>query len=73
MAGDGDVICLQEVQGDYYESHVRPWFEGRGYEGVYKAKDREGMGMSGKVDGCATFWRRSKMSLVEAHAVGFNE
>ena len=71
-ASEGDVICLQEVQGDYYESHIRPWFEARGFEGVYKAKDRDGM-MQGKVDGCATFWRRSKLALVEAQTVSFND
>jgi CCR4-NOT transcription complex subunit 6 len=71
ITADGDCICLQEVQGDYYESHIRPWFESYGYDGVYKAKDREGM--AGKVDGCATFWKRSKMVLIEAQAVSFND
>jgi CCR4-NOT transcription complex subunit 6 len=44
-----------------------------GYEGVYKQKTRQSMGLAGKVDGCALFWRRSKFHLVESYSIEFNE
>lgn len=45
----------------------------RGYDGIFKQKTRESMGQYGKVDGCATFWRRSKFVMVENYSVEFNE
>jgi CCR4-NOT transcription complex subunit 6 len=68
-----DVICLQEIQADHYENHVYASFSDAGYEGVYKQKTRQSMGLVGKVDGCALFWRRSKFHLVESYSIEFNE
>lgn len=31
------------------------------------------MGLAGKVDGCALFWRRAKFHLVESYSIEFNE
>ena len=44
-----------------------------GFEGVYKQKTRQAMGLSGKVDGCALFWRRTKFHLIESYSIEFNE
>lgn len=68
-----DIVCLQEVQADHYESHVYNAMHEAGFEGVYKQKTRQAMGMSGKVDGCALFWRRTKFHLVESYSIEFNE
>jgi CCR4-NOT transcription complex subunit 6 len=68
-----DVVCLQEIQADHYESHVYAEFADVGFEGVYKQKTRQSMGLAGKVDGCALFWRRSKFHLVESYSIEFNE
>lgn len=68
-----DVICLQEVQADHYETHVYNALNEAGFEGVYKQKTRASMGLAGKVDGCALFWRRSKFHLVESYSIEFNE
>ncbi len=68
-----DVICMQEVQADHYESHVYNALSEAGFEGVYKQKTRAAMGLAGKVDGCALFWRRSKFHLVESYSIEFNE
>lgn len=68
-----DVICMQEVQADHYESHVYNALSDAGFEGVYKQKTRAAMGLAGKVDGCALFWRRSKFHLVESYSIEFNE
>ena len=68
-----DVVCLQEVQADHYESHVYAAMSEQGFEGVYKQKTRQSMGLAGKVDGCALFWRRTKFHLVESYSIEFNE
>eukprot|EP00537_Pseudo-nitzschia_pungens_P003745 CAMPEP_0172357986 /NCGR_PEP_ID=MMETSP1060-20121228/2328_1 /TAXON_ID=37318 /ORGANISM="Pseudo-nitzschia pungens, Strain cf. cingulata" /LENGTH=511 /DNA_ID=CAMNT_0013078961 /DNA_START=868 /DNA_END=2403 /DNA_ORIENTATION=+ len=68
-----DVLCLQEVQADHYENHLYASMSEQGYEGVYKQKTRQSMGLAGKVDGCALFWRRSKFHLVESYSIEFNE
>ena len=69
----GDVVCLQEVQADHYEQHINPFMQALGYDGLFKQKSRESMGQYGKVDGCATFWRRSKFIMLENYAIEFND
>lgn len=69
----GDVVCLQEVQADHYESSLYIALNEIGYEGVFKPKTRAAMGLAGKVDGCAIFWRRSKFHLVESYSIEFND
>ena len=64
-----DVLCLQEIQADHYETHVYGAMSDAGYEGVFKQKTRQSMGLAGKVDGCALFWRRSKFHLVESYSI----
>jgi CCR4-NOT transcription complex subunit 6 len=68
-----DVVCLQEVQADHYENSLYATMSDQGFEGVYKQKTRQSMGLAGKVDGCALFWRRSKFHLVESYSIEFNE
>ena len=68
-----DAFCFQELQFDHYENHVYAALSEAGYDGVYKHKTRQSMGLAGKVDGCAIFWRRSKFHLVESYSIEFNE
>ena len=42
-------MCLQEVQSDHYEQHLNPFMQTLGYEGIFKQKSRESMGVYGKV------------------------
>mmetsp|Transcript_10923 Transcript_10923/g.27498 ORF Transcript_10923/g.27498 Transcript_10923/m.27498 type:complete len:336 (-) Transcript_10923:594-1601(-) len=72
LAYDADILCLQEVQADHFEDHYKPWLERMGYDGVFKSKTREDMGRRGKVDGCATFYKRSMFGLRGKHEVEFN-
>eukprot|EP01038_Epipyxis_sp_PR26KG_P004098 gene4098-5846_t len=69
----GDLVCLQEVQADHFEQHLQPFMNERGYDGIFKQKSREFMGQYGKVDGCATFWKRSKFIMTENYSVEFND
>lgn len=73
MEASPDVVCLQEVQADHYENHLYAAMNDAGYEGVYKQKTRQSMGLAGKVDGCALFWRRTKFVLIESYSIEFNE
>lgn len=73
MDASPDVLCLQEIQADHYENHVYSALSDAGYEGVYKQKTRQSMGLAGKVDGCGLFWKRSKFHLVESYSIEFNE
>lgn len=34
----GDIVCLQEVQADHYESDINPFMSQLGYDGIYKQK-----------------------------------
>jgi len=68
-----EILCLQEIQADHYENHLYAALSEAGYEGVFKQKTRQAMGLAGKVDGCALFWRRSKFHLVESYSIEFNE
>lgn len=47
--------------------------EEAGYGALYKTKTREGMGSAGKVDGCALFYRKSRMRLVSYSELELNE
>jgi mRNA deadenylase 3'-5' endonuclease subunit Ccr4 len=35
----GDIVCLQEVQADHYESDISPFMSSLGYDGMYKQKN----------------------------------
>ena len=45
----GDVVCLQEVQADHYESDINPFMIQLGYDGIYKPKSRDYVGQYAKV------------------------
>jgi mRNA deadenylase 3'-5' endonuclease subunit Ccr4 len=49
---NGDVLCLQEVQADHYEKYVKPSLLEAGFDGIYKQKTRDSMGIPGKVCTC---------------------
>lgn len=68
-----DIICLQEVQADHFESFLLPELQALGYDGLYKQKTRESMGMEGRVDGCALFYLRGRFNLLEKYVIEFND
>ena len=74
LAGYGaDVLCLQEVQADHFESFLYPQLSAMGYEGLYKQKTREALGPRGRIDGCALFFKVAKFELKEKYVIEFNE
>ncbi|TPX30834.1 hypothetical protein SmJEL517_g05704 [Synchytrium microbalum] len=74
---NADVVCLQEVEMSQYEEYFRDQLQQHGdYESVFWPKSRartmseyERRG----VDGCATFYKASKFSLVEKHLIEFQQ
>jgi mRNA deadenylase 3'-5' endonuclease subunit Ccr4 len=38
MQYEGDILCLQEVSRDVYETYLGPVLAARGYRGVYANK-----------------------------------
>lgn len=69
---EADILCLQEVQADHYEDHFQPYFSRMGYEGCYKVKTRESMGRKGKIDGCATLFRKDMYVMRAEHSTEYN-
>ena len=55
-----DVLCLQEVSRHVFESYLEPVLAARGYHGVYANKMTPHTPI-----GCATFFRRSRLQLLQ--------
>lgn len=53
LEAGADVLCLQEVQSDAYQQFFQPSLSEKGYDGLYKAKTREGA--MGKV---SSVWKK---------------
>ncbi|KAJ3021509.1 Glucose-repressible alcohol dehydrogenase transcriptional effector [Thoreauomyces humboldtii] len=74
---NADIICLQEVQMDHYEDFFREQLSQLGgYEGVFYPKSRARTMAEyerRQVDGCATFWKGAKLTLLEKHCVEFQQ
>ena len=62
---NADIICLQEVETDAFE--VLENSLKKSYSGVYYKKGYD------KPDGCATFFRKDKLSLKNEHAVYYSD
>lgn len=62
---DADVLCLQEVQQDHYETQLKPALQELGYQCVYKKRTGD------KPEGCALVFKSSRLSLVSAHPLEY--
>ena len=54
-----DILCLQEVQNDHFDTHFKCSLEMLGYDGIYKKRTGD------KQDGCAIFFKVS-MSYIRS-------
>jgi mRNA deadenylase 3'-5' endonuclease subunit Ccr4 len=52
----GDVVCLQEMQADYYAEHVSAFMNELGYDGLFKSKTRDFAGNYDKVRSSVGSW-----------------
>lgn len=67
-----DILCLQEVQSDHFPEFLSPELQRAGYAPIYKKKTTElftGGSASYAIDGCASFFRRDKFTLVKKYEV----
>lgn len=62
---EADVICLQEVEKCHFEAWFEPRLKEKGYTGIYMKRTRD------KTDGCATFFKHSRFTLVKSKLVSF--
>ncbi|KAI9550997.1 hypothetical protein GHT06_000238 [Daphnia sinensis] len=60
-----DILCLQEVQADHYDTFYVPRLTAMGFKGVYKKRT------GNKRDGCAIFFRHSKFELKKSIPVEY--
>ena len=67
LTSDSDIICLQEVDENLYYLYYAPHLELRGYQGSYANK------CTGVNEGCATFIRSSKFSLIQSIDIPLKE
>jgi CCR4-NOT transcription complex subunit 6 len=71
---NADVLCLQEVQSNHFTDFLAPEMAKAGYTAIYKKKTTELYTRNAyAIDGCATFFRRDKFSLVKKYEVEFNK
>nr|XP_061798250.1 protein angel homolog 1-like [Nerophis lumbriciformis] len=60
-----DILCLQEVQENHYQTQLYPVLTQMGYNCVYKRRT------GNKTDGCATCYRSSRFSEVSVMPIEF--
>eukprot|EP00457_Paulinella_chromatophora_P004206 gb/GEZN01004216.1/.p1 GENE.gb/GEZN01004216.1/~~gb/GEZN01004216.1/.p1 ORF type:complete len:648 (-),score=30.14 gb/GEZN01004216.1/:29-1972(-) len=74
LSHNADVVCLQEVQANHFETFFHPEMSQAGYDGIFKRKTREPLGDDpGAIDGCAIFYKRERFALREQYGIEFNE
>ncbi|XWS23884.1 hypothetical protein CRYUN_Cryun28dG0053800 [Craigia yunnanensis] len=77
---DADILCLQEVQSDHFESFFKPELIKRGYSVTYKKKRTEEytaltviMSYLYASDGCATFYRHDLFKEIMKYELEFDQ
>lgn len=65
LSYNADILCLQEVDADHYKDWFQPKLGEAGYIGVYNQRT------GGKPDGCATFYKCLKFTLVKEKLIKY--
>lgn len=74
LSYDADIMCLQEVQSNHFSDFLMPELSKAGYTAIYKKKTAELYTRNSyAIDGCATFFRKDKFTLVKKYEVEFNK
>ncbi|KAJ8315192.1 hypothetical protein KUTeg_007342 [Tegillarca granosa] len=58
---DGDVVCLQEVEPEYYSNYLQPSFKSLGYDSLFMKRTDDYF-----AEGEATFFKTSRFTLVSS-------
>ncbi|KAJ3044785.1 Glucose-repressible alcohol dehydrogenase transcriptional effector [Rhizophlyctis rosea] len=74
---NADILCLQEIEAGQFDEYFQEQLRQHGeYEGVFFQKSRaRTMGETERkqVDGCATFYKSAKFTLIDKHCVEFQQ
>ncbi|KAJ3173512.1 Glucose-repressible alcohol dehydrogenase transcriptional effector [Geranomyces variabilis] len=74
---NADIVFLQEIPMGQYEDFFREQLsQAGGYEGLFFPKSRARTMAEydrRQVDGCATFWKSNKFTLLEKHCIEFQQ
>lgn len=76
MSYGADICCLQEVVAEQYEDYFLHHLSQQDYEGIYWPKSRARTMREDerrRVDGCATFYKTTKYTLIEKQLIEFNQ
>lgn len=63
---NADLVCLQEVDKGVFKESLIPAMDAFGFDGVFRIKEKQH-------EGLATFYRRSRFSLLSSHDVTLSE
>lgn len=63
---NSDVYCLQEVEDIHYIEFIQPFFQQKGFEGIYTRRTND------FPDGCATFFNQNVLTLISRKDVLYN-
>lgn len=70
---NADILCLQEVQSDHFDTFLKPEMAKCGYSAVYKKKTKEVYtGNQYIIDGCAIFFRHDKFKEIVKYELEFD-
>ncbi|KAG9293308.1 hypothetical protein G9A89_007554 [Geosiphon pyriformis] len=76
LSYNSDIICLQEVDISQYEDYFKEELHKSDYDSVYWPKSRAktmGDWERKSVDGCATFFKASRFTMVDKVLIEFNQ
>ncbi|TPX35557.1 hypothetical protein SmJEL517_g02046 [Synchytrium microbalum] len=62
---DADIVCLQEVDAQYWHTLFEPKMRQMGYHGIYKKRT------GGKPDGAALFYKTHKFAILASKAIEY--
>jgi CCR4-NOT transcription complex subunit 6 len=69
---DGDIVCLQEVQNDTFESDLRPAMESLGFDFVYAPKTRTMFTNKYMSEGACIFYRSNRFRKIDHYVLDFD-
>ena len=69
---DGDIVCLQEVQNDSFETDLKPAMEALGFDYVYAPKTRTMFTNKYTSEGAAIFYRSCRFRKLDQCVLDFD-
>jgi CCR4-NOT transcription complex subunit 6 len=67
---NADLVCLQELEERDFNTWLNPYMNSIGYHGIMCRKTRDLLGDDSQ-DGCATFYKADRFSLLSEHRIDY--